>query len=473
MPDFLYRYRSVEKLLGSDESQGELAGHYLYFASPEQLNDPFEGYRELYFSGDRIVWRNLFKRYMTCLIVRNHQYLVGMPLEDGNFPDAYDLRMLPASFSVPGDTVVAKFLSNGNVCRHISFFAKLERKVSKEELAVHLRSVQVYAMKLVVMMFYDLGVKSVEEKLRLMTEDQALQYSSAMLDVCDSVSETDAKPAEAVQFNIALHVTESNLFLANYKAFKEQVKNEKWRSLVHSFNAQFIESLRGLSHRDWFTACFMERCSNSAIWGTYGDNHKGVCLKFKVDNSSHRPQLMLHMPVAVGQDGSIWEMAKLDFEKVQYKNDISDLDFFRSIGIYPKNVLLRNWYLDENGEASTCLSVLNNEKEWVDTYWKRRQLSITTKMQDWQNENEYRLILQNGMPDYSSSKNRCLEYDFHSLEGLIFGMRTPETAKYKIIQVVEELCDKYQRKNFNIYQAHHDPETQGINYRPMIQISCD
>lgn len=55
MTEFLYRFRSAERLPGNSKSTGELEGQYIYFASPEQLNDPLEGYRELYFSGDKIV----------------------------------------------------------------------------------------------------------------------------------------------------------------------------------------------------------------------------------------------------------------------------------------------------------------------------------------------------------------------------------------------------------------------------------
>lgn len=472
MPEFLYRFRSVEKLLGTNEIEGELQGHYIYFASPQQLNDPFEGYRELFFSGDAIVWGNLLKRYISCLIVRNYQYLLKFDLNEKDFPDAYNLRTLPPEISVPGQRTISKFLSNKNVQRHINFLAESERKVTKEELIVHLSSLQVYAMKLVTSLYIKSGVKAVDTRLSRMDETSSLQSSTALLSVCERTGSTSVDPAEAIMYVVALHSTESQLFISNYKAYKESGESNSWRKLVHSFISQFVESLKKLSHRDWYTACFMESCSNSSIWGSYGNNHAGVCLKFKADNSDGAPKLSFVMPVALGPSGSIWKSTGLKFEKVQYDNSVLDLDFFRSIGIYDQDTLLENWYLNEKGDVSSCYSEFEDKKGWIERYWTKRQLSITTKMQDWKNESEYRLILQNGMPDFYESKNRCLSYNFNSLDGLIFGIRTPEIEKYELIKVVEKLCDKYHRTEFNIYQAYHDTYNKCIGYRPLLKVEC-
>lgn len=472
MPEYLYRFRPVQRLLGSDESEGELVGRYIYFASPEQLNDPLEGYRELYFSGDIVVWRNLFKRYIACLIIRNFQYLMGPDFEQNEFPDSYNLNTLPEYIKEKGNEAINKFLGNGNIQRHLAFLSKPERRVTKEELTVHLRSVHVYAMKVTTNLYASLGVKLSKTKLSEMDEATSLRTSSALLAVCNDPHDEKVDDADAIAYVYALYVTETELFLSSYKAYKEG-GNSSWRRLVHDYITEFMDSLKKLSHRDWYTACFMETCSNSAIWGTYGDYHMGVCLKFKVDNAEGNPGLSFIMPVALSTRGSIWKQASLTFEKVQYEGDSPDLDFFRSIGIYPKNELLRNWYTDAQGFKSACVEAIENEKEWMDSYWKRRQLSITTKMRDWQSESEYRLILQNGMPDYIDSKNRCLKYNFDSLDGIIFGIRTPDTDKYKIIEAVEKLCDELHRESFNIYQAYHDANSKSIQYRPLLQVSCN
>src|ERR1700733_64268 len=64
MPSF-YRFRSLDALLGERQ---ELEKQEIYFAAPEQLNDPMEGYKDLIWTGDEIVWRNWLRHYLLCLV---------------------------------------------------------------------------------------------------------------------------------------------------------------------------------------------------------------------------------------------------------------------------------------------------------------------------------------------------------------------------------------------------------------------
>ena len=60
-----YRFRSMKYLLG--EKYQELENQAIYFASPKELNDPMEGFRDIVWIGDKIVWTNFFKHYVYCL----------------------------------------------------------------------------------------------------------------------------------------------------------------------------------------------------------------------------------------------------------------------------------------------------------------------------------------------------------------------------------------------------------------------
>lgn len=179
------------------------------------------------------------------------------------------------------------------------------------------------------------------------------------------------------------------------------------------------------------------------------------------------------MPIGSGSNGDIWGDRDFYFHKVKYEGNSPELDFFRTIGIFSRTELLSNWYSDDAGNISSCADVIHNESEWRKNYWNRRHESLTTKMPDWINENEYRLILESGLSIFNSGEGRCLKYDFNSLEGIIFGIKTPPSDKYKIVSVIEELCDKHRRENFSLYQAYHDTETKTIKYRPLIKVSCD
>jgi hypothetical protein len=52
MPDHYFRLRSIESLLGVHQ---ELETQTIYFASPEELNDPMEGFKDLFWLGDEVL----------------------------------------------------------------------------------------------------------------------------------------------------------------------------------------------------------------------------------------------------------------------------------------------------------------------------------------------------------------------------------------------------------------------------------
>lgn len=63
----VFRYRSLEALLGEFQ---ELERQSIYVSPPEQLNDPMEGMRQIYWRGDEITWRNFLRHYIFCLCIK-------------------------------------------------------------------------------------------------------------------------------------------------------------------------------------------------------------------------------------------------------------------------------------------------------------------------------------------------------------------------------------------------------------------
>jgi hypothetical protein len=58
MPEHLFRFRTIHALL---DSRHELEHQEIYFSPPEQLNDPLEGFKDIFWQGDAIVWTNLLR----------------------------------------------------------------------------------------------------------------------------------------------------------------------------------------------------------------------------------------------------------------------------------------------------------------------------------------------------------------------------------------------------------------------------
>ena len=58
-----YRIRNLESLLGKYK---ELENQEIFFQTPENLNDPMEGFIDYVFKGDEIIWNNFFEHYIYC-----------------------------------------------------------------------------------------------------------------------------------------------------------------------------------------------------------------------------------------------------------------------------------------------------------------------------------------------------------------------------------------------------------------------
>lgn len=107
--------------------------------------------------------------------------------------------------------------------------------------------------------------------------------------------------------------------------------------------------------------------------------------------------------------------------------------------------------------------MLADEEKWRSKYWQRFSNIVSTKLDEWSYENEYRLILSSMVHNYFENKNnRKLRYDFSDLSGIVFGLRTTVEDKVRIMKVIQEKCAKHGRKDFDFYQAFYNRSTGKI-----------
>src|ERR1700691_3854345 len=133
MPEF-YRFRDVNTLLGDRQ---ELEKQSIFFASPKQLNDPQEGFRDIFWHGDHIIWNNLFRHYLICL---THAYLHIVRHRD-SIPlsfDALPVRTDGKQFICPEDgplleDVYAHFSARSAVADYIQALGRSGRRVRRPE----------------------------------------------------------------------------------------------------------------------------------------------------------------------------------------------------------------------------------------------------------------------------------------------------------------------------------------------------
>ncbi|MCK9744388.1 DUF2971 domain-containing protein [Pseudomonas syringae] len=465
MEKYLYRFRSVSNLL----KRRELEDSYIHFAAPEKLNDPLEGHREAFWSGDHIVWENLFRHYLLCLLKRGFQYLIDEEgFSEKNFPIHASTLDIPAEIRSNATELLKEFLQNCNIRKHIEILSHGSRKVYAPELRLHLRSVQPLALKLISGLLVKQGALPENYKLTKITNEKLLLTSTNLIEF-DRAQLLENSERDSNQYRLAIYSLESADLIRSYKSWSES-KSGKWSMLAVSFPDDYVLNLKALYLPKWYAACFMESPHNSSIWGTYGENHRAVCLKFKVNDTGHLGTYSIDLTYK--SESSISQKQPFSFTKITYSESTLEIDFFKSISIYPYSKLIKDWFTDENGNLSKSAGHITKDIEsWRKNYYEEHQKSINTKLADWSGETEYRISITSLLDMFDLPENRSLNYEFNALDGIIFGINTPAEEKYLLMQVAEALCKRYDRKEFNFYQSYFDTDAAKIKYRPLLVVT--
>ncbi|MHC8310116.1 hypothetical protein ACYZUC_10965 [Pseudomonas sp. GT1P32] len=465
MTEFMYRFRPVGRLLGDDINIGELDGQYIYFASPEQLNDPLEGYREIFFYGDKIIWRNLIKHYLRCLIDSCFHFLnakQGDPLikQSDVFASATSSS---EKLNNLNESIFEKLTSEPCINEFISKIA-VDRKAKRGEMLAYIQILHYYFIDIILESFYTHGV--VTQRLNYFTADrnQILEYiKTASLTIVPGGHLTSEQEAE---FQTSSRRNADRLLWTRYKI--DHTGREHWFFLLFEYPEIFCRDIERLIYPSWYTACFMTSCSDSSIWGSYGGYHKDVCLKFKTKKDGSGTSLTLSAPNGEDKNGKTWGPVEFNFHEVSYGKQFVEIDFFRSLGQLPTPTLIKSWFMGDNKVISTCAKdMFKDEKKWRADYWNRFYSSVTVKLRAWDREKEFRLIQTSSTGDLECDEHRKLRYDFNSLEGIIFGINTSMENKLEIIKKIESLCTKFGRSEFNFYQSRYDHESSEIIYEKL------
>jgi hypothetical protein len=357
IPSHLYRFRSAKNLLEREE----LKNQEIYFAHPEELNDPMEGFRDVCWHGDEIVWRNLLRHYVLCLewafsllcIFGETQkiewdHIAVFNAGEANFtPQQQELR----------ESILREFFLDPGIARWIASIAIRDAPVRRSELILHLRGLHFFAMSIIRRHYEARGLlpqqdipADLQEKLQ-----DAPNLAAKTVEAIHSVK-LDSQDREYAFDELfgAQRRLMSELDLIVLYNNAANPKGQNWRFVFVGFCDEYVQRLETLVYPEWFTACFMQECHNSAVWGTYGDNHAAVCMKFKVHNKGEHPIIRLNRINGYGGGGPTYMDVEHEFLKVVYENEHLPVDFFRSLGRLTIPVLKKYWYSDKSGQESVC-----------------------------------------------------------------------------------------------------------------------
>ena len=454
MPEY-YRFRSTQQLL--DEKYKELESQTIYFASPDQLNDPIEGFRDLVFTGDEIVWSNLFKHFVYSFQLA---YLMPMVLEDAIDLATEDIPLMRWSLmGSQGHTDDAEFDFSHiwNAARRMSVGELIEKIVETEhnvryrELLFYLEDVHAAAITAAQEILFEQGGALATNKSTRMEliENWSLIRSKyfGLIQNISNVSSIDASAEILQQFTEELRLT----LKYNRRKSPNDLFDRNNQLLSFDFPDLYGKKIWKLLWPEWYAACFTRNYKNSSMWGNYGNQHEGVCLIFEVVEGEKGHTLALDQEMA--------------FHDVNYVDKIGEVDFFRSLGNVSDEALLNLCYADDAGEISRCaahLRVDSDHGSWRSRYYDSFYHAITTKTRDWEYEEESRLILKAQYERSLCVPCRSQRYDFNSLKGVIFGIRTSDEDKIRIIDILEGKCTESRRSDFKFYQAYYSPQSGEI-----------
>ena len=450
-----YRLRSLKSIF----EYKELENQEIYFASLDELNDPMEGFRNIVFKGDKIVWQNLFRHYFKCLEWICRAYALGGEKFECKISDFIPLYAEARDFPTPMyresfDKIYQEFIQ---VCgKTIKAISRRTTAVSRKELLFYLSTIHYIALGIIQRYYIEQGF--IEYRgFDYPKNTQPLAMVITMVDNIEKlINENKEQNKDILRdlFDVYKNIMHS-VYLG--KLQDTEVSSNR-NFILFEFMDFYVQNLEKLMYPECYIACFMEEAHNSSIWGHYGDGHKGICLIFKSENNSLELYGKRH-----NEDKGEWY--KYNFEKINYEDSYNEINFFETIGRLPIPALISTWYADESDNKSPILDTLfKNKDERLNQYWNNVYKEILIKTKDWDYEKEYRIVMDSFLDDEIDKENRKFKYHFKDLCGIIFGMRTSMKDKIKIKKIIDEKCKIENREDFEFYQAYYCQKNKNIQY---------
>ena len=465
-----YRFRSIDKLL--DEPFQELERQTIYFAGPHELNDPMEGFQDIVWDGDFVVWINLFKHYAQCLYAT---YLLALIF--GN-DDTLEAKNIPVENPLGGYIPSARRRFD-NLWKQIRdkceldclatkvsglAFGETKHKVRSDELRRYLLSIHRMAFMAIQDFLFEQKCLLPTQIIHLSEHPEALLTRNGYFELLAQNPDMDDNTSQLWFAGLRTLIE----WLPLYRNMvPQEASGKNTRLLLVDFPSEYVGQLSRLLWPTGYTACFTRNYNNSSMWANYGCGHKGVCLIFRATEKGAGPCLQLNQIVGRSTSGKRgleehWGFTPKPFHQVHYETRFDEVDFFRSMGRLPMR-LLEKWYTDEGGTISDCASWLQADSDvWQEDYWRNFHRNICFKTKDWEYEQEYRLVLNPGSEESYRPEQRTLTYNFDALQGIVLGIKTSEECKLRILDIIKRKCAETNRTDFQLYQAYYSPQTGDI-----------
>ena len=445
----LYRYRPIQSAIA------ELEDGSFYFADRRELNDPIEGYVKIFFQGDKPAWQGLLKNFVCSLFYALQTRLLmtrNFGNSEKNFLTELRSRVVPINLQrfdrSPLSRIFAelseKFLREGEVQRLVEFYGDAQIKCCGKEPEFVLRAVTDDACRLCVQKckslgliaddfdenFFDVAYELSFEELKNFSDAERRRY-------VDEVENLNCDAMEAGLMSLKLNPR-------NLRDSSRELKQYLLRLKIF-FPRLYVEQLKEMTYPDGYVVCFSSTPTDSAMWGNYADNHRGVCFVYETETFD-------------GHECINFAARPFEVEPIKYDARTIERNFFAALR-HLNFLRAEDWLTGADGVKSCKLDEQSAEDEHYDVYREK----FYRKLPAWRHEQEYRIFLPDKFHCYEEKFSRRIKYDLHALKGIIFGLLTPLDDKIEVIQRLVRL--KKSIRDFEFFQAEFNDETQNISVR--------
>lgn len=415
-PQILYRLRPPKAIYEFNE----LEKQEIHFSRFNELNDPMEGFLNLYWKGDKVVWVNFFKNFITSLFVLN--YWFRFLYKNGSLEnkpiwipqDAEDVIFWRSKKEL--NYLFDEFFKDATIIKLIDFLSSSKTNKYSDEI--------IFILTIIIgELQHNIQRVFVGHKYDKCRDDYINEYITY-----NGIDFKEKRTKLLITIIRDLYISDCfNSEIEPIKSFKKYILTD--------FSSDFLKELEKNLYMEHYTASFTENIEDLSLWGYYADGHKGFALKFKT-------------PISFKENGAI-------HKKIQYTDTFPEIDFFQNIaGGVNVSTLDNAWWVDikEKKESYLYEKMSSNLDEWRKKYWGLINQNLSLKNMAWEKEKEYRYIINDKFINYSNNRN--LVYDLSCLCGIVFGARMETSDKLEIIRILESKIEMNQE--FNFYQAVYE-----------------
>ena len=441
----IYKYRSyITNENGKNYDKEGLEKSEIYFSDLAKLNDPMEGFIDIFYQGDLVIWKNFFRNYIRSLYDSVVFAICPQSIPDAPknvfepivpfyqwYTDSFEHLLQIEWFN----KIPKRFLENESIVSLLECIP--EQKVSEEELKFILKSIHFTALEIVFTDLQKIGVLKPITELIKNIKPIDWRFFFELKEDRQIISKKFA------QYDASLLVL--------------PIRPEN-KYLLIDFPYLFIKRLKTVMYPDYYVSCFSRNPKNSSMWGNYANNHRGICLIFK-DND----KMQICAPHGASNDGILYNWMDYEFQTIEYTNMPKEINFFETIGNMSKGIFNKLWLTDFDTQEKSKVKLINDKTR--ETYWTNRYLDFCRKTTDWKYEEECRLIIRDVPLVFNliDDKSRCIKYHFKDLEGIIFGLKMSDNDKQEIIEVIYNKCIEENRSEFKFYQAYFNKQNGCID----------